>query len=105
MNEETSADIAAADQHLSESEALKYFQAASLYRQRTRFVGAVHCAVDHAELDAKAGQPGRERQASRAGTNNQDVKHEVEAVTAQDAGPGPATGPRPPQKGVVRPTL
>jgi hypothetical protein len=75
MNEETSADIAAADQHLSESEALEYFQAASLYCERTRFVDPVHCAVDHPELHAKAGQSGSERQPGRAGTHNQRIQH------------------------------
>jgi hypothetical protein len=75
MDEETSAGIAAAHQRLSESEALEDFQAASLYPERARFVGAVQCAVDHTELHAKAGQPGRERQTGRAGTHNQDVEH------------------------------
>jgi hypothetical protein len=75
MNEETSAGIAAADQHLSEPEALEYFQAAGLYHKRTRFVGAVQCAVDHAELNIKAGESGRERQASRAGPYDQHVEH------------------------------
>src|SRR5688572_21615152 len=75
MNEETSADIAAADQHLSESEALEYFQAASLYRECTRFVGAVHCAVDHSELHAKPGKTSRQRQPGRAGTHNQRIQH------------------------------
>jgi hypothetical protein len=54
MNEKASAGVAAADQHLPQSQTLEDFQAAGLYTKRPRFMDAVQRAVDDPELHAEA---------------------------------------------------
>ncbi|HZA33876.1 MAG TPA: hypothetical protein VE505_03055 [Vicinamibacterales bacterium] len=75
MEEKASAGIAAANQILSESQTLENFQAASLYPEGARFMDAIRRAIDYAELHAEAGKAGREREPSRAGTDDQSIEH------------------------------